>query len=164
MLYDFIVAHRRRPCKGRAKSSLFVKVALSIGRQFIFSHGRRFLRQGRASQKGPARAAKTKVRRTISGPAPPPAGGKAGPTADIGLSAAGRSWAAPTDSSSPPSTAAPLLRDRAPWPSPLPSRTSERRKITPQSALPSHTVLFFCPFGTCCAYKSILLLYHSTIF
>ena len=36
VLYDFIVAHRRRPRKGRAKSPLSVKAALSVDRQFIF--------------------------------------------------------------------------------------------------------------------------------
>ena len=149
MLYDFIVAHRRRPRKGRAKSPLFVKAALSVGRQFIFSHRKRFLRQGRAIQKGSATAAETKARRTVSGPAPPPAGGRAGPTADTWLSAAKDHISALCHRKRAPTTLSPTLL---------------YIRITPQSKLPSRTVLFFCSFWACCAYKSILLLYHSTIF
>ena len=149
MLYNSIVAHRRCSRKGRAKSSLSVKVALSVGRQFIFSHRKRFLRQGRAIQKGSATAAETKARRTVSGPAPPPAGGRAGPTADTWLSAAKDHISALCHRKRAPTTLSPTLL---------------YIRITPQSKLPSRTVLFFCSFWACCAYKSILLLYHSTIF
>ena len=141
-LYDFIVAHRRHPRKARAKSLLSVKVALSVGRQFIFLVGSVPSAKAEPAKKGQQRQQEQKPGEQFLGRLRLRQAGEQDrqripgflPQEDHGLL-----------------QQIPALRHRQqrrcceiehPWPSSLPSRTSERRKITPQSALPSHTVLF----------------------